>query len=80
MATVEQPATSGDLPPSPREDQSPREEMVAMIKALPDDSTYDELLRELYIAREVRLGMKDVDEGRVVSHGEALKQIRSCQK
>jgi predicted transcriptional regulator len=56
---------------------SPREQMIAILNQQPADSTYDDLLRELACRRAIQRGLEDVQEGRVVSHEEALVRIRS---
>lgn len=60
--------------------QSPKDQMIAILKNQPDDSSYDELLRELAAARSIERGLRDAEEGRTVSHEEALLRIKSWQK
>ena len=54
-----------------------REEITQIIQSLPEDSTYDEILRELAFARMVEKGLKDSRDGKVVSNKEMGKRIRS---
>ena len=51
--------------------------MIAILQNQPDDSSYDELLRELAAARSIERGLQDAEAGRVVSNNEALLQIKS---
>jgi predicted transcriptional regulator len=51
--------------------------MIALLRDQPDDSTFDELLRELACRRAIQRGLKDVDEGKAVSNEEALQRIKS---
>ena len=46
-----------------------------IVDDLPDDSSYDEVLKELGFARMVRRGMDDFDHGRTISNDEMLKRI-----
>jgi predicted transcriptional regulator len=46
-----------------------KESMIEIIGRQPDDSTYDEILRELAFARMVQRGLDDSDAGR--THGTA---------
>jgi predicted transcriptional regulator len=55
-------------------------QMLEIIKEQPEDSTYDEILRELAFKRMVDRGIRDERAGRVVSNEEAGKRIRSWQK
>ena len=46
---------------------SPKSRMIDIIQNQPDDSSYDEILRELAFARMIELGLADSDAGRTVS-------------
>jgi len=54
-----------------------REEITQIVQSLPEDSTYDEILRELAFARMVEKGLQDSREGKVISNEEMGKRIRS---
>jgi predicted transcriptional regulator len=60
--------------------ESPKDKMIAILQKLPEDSTYDELLRELAFGRMVDRGLKDLDAGRIINNEEARRQIQSWQK
>ncbi|MEM8864325.1 MAG: hypothetical protein AAGF31_02130 [Planctomycetota bacterium] len=72
-------ATSAATAPSAK-DPSAKERMIAIIESQPADSSYRQLLNELVIDKAIDRGLADVDAGRVVSHEEAVKRIRSWQK
>jgi predicted transcriptional regulator len=57
-----------------------KEQMIKIIDEQPEDSTYDEILRELAFARMVERGLADSDEGRTISNEEMKRRIRSWQK
>ena len=59
------------------DNDSPKEQMIAILRDQPDDSSFDELLRELACRRAIRRGLKDVDEGKTVTNEEALQRIKS---
>jgi predicted transcriptional regulator len=52
-----------------------KEQIVAILGDQPDDSTYDELLRELVFARMIDRGLADSDAGRTVSSEEMEARI-----
>ena len=56
-----------------------KEKMAEIINELPDDSTYDEILRELAFRRMVERGLKDSTEGKTVSNDEMERRIKSWQ-
>ena len=57
-----------------------KETMVKIIESQPDDSTYDEILRELASARMIERGIADSDTGRTISNQEMKQRIESWQK
>jgi predicted transcriptional regulator len=59
---------------------SVKETMTEIIARQPDDSTYDEILRELAYARLVARGLEDSDQGRTVSNEEVKRKIESWLK
>jgi predicted transcriptional regulator len=57
-----------------------KETMAEIIAQQPDDSSYDELLRELAFANMVKRGLDDADAGRTVSDEEIKERIDSWRK
>lgn len=56
---------------------SAKEHMLQIVRNQPDDSSYDEILRELALARMVERGLADSDAGRTISHEEMGRRIRT---
>jgi predicted transcriptional regulator len=56
-----------------------KEKMAEIINELPDDSTYDEILRELAFRRMVERGLKNSNEGKTISNSEMERRIKSWQ-
>jgi len=59
---------------------SAKEAMIDIIGRQPDDSSYDEILRELTFARMVQRGLDDSDAGRVLSDDDIKRKIDSWQE
>jgi predicted transcriptional regulator len=57
-----------------------KDQMVEMINEQPEDSTYDEILRELAFKRMVDRGLDDARSGRIVSNEDVARRIRAWQK
>ena len=53
-----------------------KEHIAEIIKRQPDDSSYDDIVRELAFDLMVLRGLKDSDEGRTVSNEEMGRRIR----
>jgi predicted transcriptional regulator len=54
-----------------------KEQMARIIAAQPEDSSYEDILRELAFARMVERGLQDSDAGRTISDEEMQERIRS---
>lgn len=54
-----------------------KEKMLTIINEQPDDSSYDEILRELAFNRMIDRGLADSDMKRTISNEEMSKRIRS---
>ena len=54
-----------------------KEQIIELVRDLPDDSSYDEILQELVFARMVERGLADVQAGRVISDEEMKRTIDS---
>lgn len=57
-----------------------KEKMTEIISELPDDSTYDEILRELAFRRMIERGLKDSVEGKTIDNIEMERRIKSWQR
>ncbi len=56
-----------------------REKILELVRALPEDSSYDEIMRELAFVRMVDRGLADVDRGRVIDTEELRERVRQWQ-
>jgi len=52
-----------------------KHEAHKIIQALPDDCSTEDILAELFFKQQVDAGLKDVTEGRTVSHDELRERI-----
>lgn len=57
-----------------------KEIMSKIIQEQPDDSSFEDILRELAFERMVERGLDDSRKGRVVSNEEMEARIRSWQR
>jgi len=58
-------------------ESTPKNRMIDIIQNQPDDSSYDEILRELAFARMIELGLADSDAGRTISSEEVRLRMKS---
>lgn len=59
--------------------QTVKERITEVVLAQPEDSTYEEIMRELAFERMIDRGLSDARAGRVVSDEEMVHRIRSWQ-
>lgn len=57
-----------------------KDELKALLESQPDDSSAEDLVRELAFHLMVQRGVADSDAGRVVSNEEMGRRIRSWQR
>ncbi len=52
-----------------------KNEVIGMIKKLPEDVTVDEIIEELHFKLQVDAGLKELDEGKGIDHSEVERQM-----
>ena len=57
-----------------------KEQLIRLIQEQPDDSSYEEIVRELAFATMVERGLADADAGRVISNDEMSRRIESWRR
>jgi len=51
-----------------------------MIEALPEEITVDDIMAELYFKQQVDAGLRELDEGKWISHEEVEKRMSKWLK
>ena len=57
-----------------------KERMTAVIQAQPEDSSYEEIIRELAFERMVERGLEDSRQGKVLSNADMERRIPEWSK
>ncbi len=60
--------------------QTVKEKIAEIILSQPEDTSYDEIIKELAFARMVDRGLDDVRSGRVISNDEMANRIKTWHK
>ncbi len=55
--------------------QSAKEEVMKLLKEIPDDSTFEEIQYHLYVRQKIQRGIKDIEEGRTYTQEEMEKRM-----
>lgn len=61
-------ATASALP-------SAKKATLQLVERLDDDVSFEDIIYQLYVLEKIQRGMKDAQEGRVVSHEEAKQRL-----
>lgn len=59
---------------------SPKQATLQLVERLEDDVTFEDIIYELHVLEKIQRGMKDAEEGRVVSHTEAKERLNRWLK
>lgn len=54
-----------------------KEQITELVRNQPDDSSYDEIVRELAFDLMIQRGLKDSDEGRTITNEEMERRINN---
>lgn len=57
-----------------------REEARKLIKNLPDDVSWDDIMYEIYVRKKISKGMQAVKEDELISHDEVKERFRNKWK
>lgn len=52
-----------------------KEEAIKLIEGLPDESSWDDILYEIYVKKKIATGLDAASEGRTVPHDEVEKRF-----
>ena len=52
-----------------------KDQVIEMIRKLPEDSSVDDIMAELYFRLQVDSGLKELDEGKGISHEEVKQRM-----
>lgn len=57
-----------------------KDEAIKFISKLPDDSTMDEIMAELYFKQQVEEGLRVAEEGGVYTHEQVKNMVKEWRK
>lgn len=52
-----------------------KEQAKRALETLPDDASWEEIMYRLYVTEKIAAGLKDIEEGRTVSHEDVKKRF-----
>jgi hypothetical protein len=52
-----------------------KENAKMLINSLPDDSTWDDIMYELYVKQKIEKGLKEIKFGKIISHSDVKRTL-----
>ena len=53
-----------------------KDEVIKMIRRMPEKTDIDDIMEELYFRKKVEVGIEELDKGKGVAHKEAKKHLK----
>lgn len=57
-----------------------KDHIISIIKNMPEESTVDDIMAELYFKQQVDTGLKQLENGQFLSHNQVKEQISKWLK
>ncbi len=53
-----------------------KEEIIDLIKKLPDDATIDDIMYHLYVKKKILAGIKEIEQGNTIPHEQVMENAK----
>lgn len=53
-----------------------KEEIIELIKKLPEDATIDDIMYHLYVKKKILVGLKDIEQSKVLTHEKVMENVK----
>jgi len=53
-----------------------KEEIMDLIRKLPEDVTIDDIMYHLYVKKKILSGIKELDQGKVIPHEQTMENAK----
>ena len=57
-----------------------KEDIIDLIKKLPEDTTLDDIIYHLYVRKKIERGLKDLEEGKTIPHEQVMENAKKRLK
>jgi predicted transcriptional regulator len=54
---------------------SAKEAVMEMLKEMPEEASFDDIMHEVYVQMQIELGLQEVREGKVLEHEEVKRRL-----
>ncbi|MFA4796411.1 hypothetical protein B1J93_01305 [Leptospira kirschneri serovar Pomona] len=59
---------------------STKQQAINLIESLPDDTSFDDIMEELFFSKKVQQGLTELDNNKAISHAQILEEIDKWRK
>ncbi|MCL8312872.1 hypothetical protein FH593_10005 [Leptospira interrogans] len=59
---------------------STKQQAINLIESLPDDTSFDDIMEELFFSKKVQQGLTELDNNKTISHTQILEEIDKWRK
>ncbi|QOI44992.1 hypothetical protein Lepto782_22460 (plasmid) [Leptospira interrogans serovar Canicola] len=59
---------------------STKQQAINLIESLPDDTSFDDIMEELFFSKKVLQGLTELDNNKAISHAQILEEINEWRK
>jgi len=53
-----------------------KEEIIELIKKLPENATIDDIMYHLYVKKKILAGIEEIDQSRVIPHEQVMENAK----
>ncbi|MHA1104114.1 MAG: hypothetical protein ACTSPN_00070 [Promethearchaeota archaeon] len=53
-----------------------KEEIIDLIRKLPEDATIDDIMYHLYVKKKIISGIKELEQGKLIPHEQVMKNTK----
>ena len=53
-----------------------KEEIIELIRKLPEDATIDDIMYHLYVKKKILKGIEDLEQGNTIPHEEVMENAK----
>jgi len=53
-----------------------KEEVIALIRKLPEDTTLDDIMYHLYVKKKILIGLQEVEQGKSIPHKQVMDNAK----
>lgn len=56
--------------------RSVKDSVLELVRQLPDECTWDDVMYQIYVRQKIEAGLADLEQGRTVPHDEVFAEFR----